>query len=284
MTLWRQAASPLGGLPAPLEACIFLRIMIRRLLTAFGLVALTAAPALGDGVTATGTYALSLGGTNIATAVVKLNDNGDRYAMGLDARVIGFAQFVASGVAKVESAGLSTGSGLVSEKFDFLTRSQGAELTVDVAFAQKDVTAFVVDPPVTDLDRVAIERKHLHGVNDMMAALVVKAKNFSGELCNRDMQIFTGTERFNLSMRFVRNDEATSLRTGYQGPLVLCQIRYKPISGHYTTSEITSYLAQSDRILVWYAPLATPGYFIPYRALLATSAGDLSIVLTSLRQ
>ena len=284
MALSRQAAGAAQRLPAPRDACIFVRIMIRRLLAAFGLVALASTPALADGVTATGTYAISLGGTNVATAVVKLSDNGDRYAMGLDARVIGFAQLVASGVAKVESAGRSTGSGLVSEKFDFLTRSQGAELTVDVAFAQKDVTAFVVDPPVTDLDRVAIERKHLHGVNDMMAALVVKAKSFSGELCNRDMQIFTGTERFNLSMRFAREDEATSLRTGYRGPLVLCTIRYKPISGHYTTSEITNYLAQSDRILVWYAPLATAGTFIPYRALLATSAGDLSIVLTKLEQ
>ena len=47
---------------------------------------------------------------------------------------------------------------------------------------------------------------------------------------------------------------------------------------------MTNYLQQSDRILVWFAPLAAPGYFIPYRALLATGAGDLSIVLTDLRQ
>jgi hypothetical protein len=258
--------------------------MIRRFFGALGLLALFILPTLAAGVTATGTYGVTLGGTNVANAVVKLNDTGERYAMGLDARVIGFAQFVASGVAKIESAGLSTGGGLVSEKFDFLTRSQGEQFIVDVAFAQKDVTAFVVDPPVTDLDRVALERKHLRGVNDMMAAFVIKADRFSGELCNRNMQIFTGTERFNIAMRFAREDQATSRRTGYQGPLILCSLRYTPISGHYTTSEITTYLAQSDRILVWYAPLRTPGYFIPYRALLSTGAGDLSIVLTKLEQ
>jgi hypothetical protein len=284
MPLLRQAAAPARRLPALADACIFLLTMIRRLLAAFGLLSFAAAPALADGVTATGTYAISLGGTNIATAVVTLNDDGNRYAMGLDARVIGFAQFVAGGIAKVESAGLSTGSGLVSEKFDLLTRSQGEQFTVDVAFAQQDVAAFVVDPPVPELGRVAIERRHLHDVNDMMAALVIKARSFSGELCNRDMQIFTGTERFNLSMRFAREDEATSLRTGYQGPLILCTIRYTPISGHYTTSELTTHLAHSDRILVWYAPLATSGTFIPYRALLATGTGDLSVVLTRLEQ
>jgi hypothetical protein len=257
--------------------------MIRRALAVLGFAAL-AAPALAAGVTATGTYSIALGGTNVANAVVKLTDNGVRYAMGLEARIIGFARLVAGGTIKIESAGLSTGAGLVSEKFDFLTRSQGEELTVDVAFAHRDVTAFIVDPPVLELDRVAIERKHLRGVNDMMAAFVIKAGRFSGEICNRDLQIFTGTERFNLRMRFAREDEATSLRTGYQGPLVLCSIRYTPISGHYANSEITTYLAGSDRILVWYAPLRTPGYFIPYRALLSTGAGDLSIVLTKLEQ
>jgi hypothetical protein len=235
-------------------------------------------------VSATGTYAVALGGTNIATAVVRLNDNGHRYAMGVEARIIGFAQLLAGGIAKIASAGISTGSGLTSEKFDLLTRSEGQESAVVVAFADEEVTAFVVEPAVTELHRVAIERRHLRGVNDMMAALVIRAPSFSGEICNRDLQIFTGTERFDLSMRFAREDRATSLRTGYQGPLVLCAIRYTPVSGHYSTSEITTYLAQSDHILVWYAPLKTPGYYIPYRALLATTAGDLSIVLTRLEQ
>jgi hypothetical protein len=64
--------------------------------------------------------------------------------------------------------------------------------------------------------------------------------------------------------------------------VVLCKVKYKPISGHYTTSELTNSLAQDDRILVWFAPLRDTGYFIPYRVLLTTSMGDLSMVLTSL--
>src|SRR5690606_4241628 len=102
--------------------------------------------------------------------------------------------------------------------------------------------------------------------------------------CQRKMQIFTGVERFNLAMDYAREETATSRRTGYQGPVVLCNVRYTPVSGHYTTSEITNYLAQTGRILLWYAPLQAEGYFIPYRALLSTSVGDLSIVLTKLEQ
>ena len=92
----------------------------------------------------------------------------------------------------------------------------------------------------------------------------------------------TGIERFDLTFSYAKDDVATSKRTGYQGPVVLCHINYKPISGHYTTSELTNSLAQDDRILIWYAPLHDSGLFIPYRVLLTTSMGDLSMVLTAL--
>ena len=243
-----------------------------------------ATPALAE-VKAVATYGVTLGGTSIANVVITLTDTGKRYAMGLNARITGFAQLVANGTAKGESAGLSTGAGLVSEKFDLLTRASGEDFTVDVAFAQKDVTQFIVTPPIlNNIDRVALERKHLRGVNDMMAAFVVKGGGLDAGLCKRKMQVFTGTERFNLAMAFARTDEATSKRTGYQGPLVLCNVSYVPVSGHYTTSEITNYLREQGRILIWYAPLAEAGTYIPYRALVSTNAGDLSIVLTTLKQ
>ena len=242
-------------------------------------------PVAAAEVKATAVYGVSLGGTAIATVTIRLNDSGEKYAMALDARVTGLAQLVASGTAKASSVGLSTGTGLVSQKFDLLTRASGEDFTVAVEYTQKDVTAFVVTPPIlNNIDRVAIERKHLRGVNDMLAAFVVKGGALDEGLCARSMQVFTGVERFNLAMRFLRADEATSKRTGYQGPLVLCSMKYTPISGHYTSSEITTYLAGSDRILVWFAPLRAGDTYIPYRAILSTGAGDLSIVLNELDQ
>jgi hypothetical protein len=114
---------------------------------------------------------------------------------------------------------------------------------------------------------------------------VLKGGRLDEGLCNRKMQVFTGTERFNLSMNFARSDEATSKPTGYQGPLILCNVSYTPVSGHYTTSEMTNYLKEQGRILIWYAPLVSdPDTFVPYRALVSTNAGDLSIVLTALEQ
>jgi hypothetical protein len=245
----------------------------------------TASPAAAAELQAAATYQVNLGGTNIATVGIRLSDTGQHYSMALDARVTGLAQLVASGTAQVGSAGRSTGSGLVSEKFDLQTRAEGEDFSVAIEYASKDVTAFVVTPPLIEApDRVALERRHLRDVNDMLAAFVLKGGSFNKSLCDRQMRIFTGLERFNIAMRFLKEEEATSLRTGYQGPVVLCGIRYAPVSGHSASSEITNYLADSGRILIWYAPLQTPGYFIPYRVLVTTSVGDLSMVLTDLTQ
>lgn len=242
-------------------------------------------PAMAADVRAIADYAVSLGGTNIANVTIGLNDTGKRYSLEATARITGMASLVASGSGKVESEGASSPSGLTSERFDLLTSSGGEDFTVAITYAARDVQSFVINPPlINNIDRVAIERKHLRGVNDMIAAFVLKGGNLDKGLCNRKMQIFTGLERFNIAMRFTKEDQATSKKTGYQGPVILCNIRYSPISGHFSTSEVTNYLKESDRILIWYAPLSTPGTFIPYRVLLSTEAGDLSMVLTRLQQ
>lgn len=232
-------------------------------------------------VDASASYVLTLGGINIAEMDVDLSDSGSRYSLDLSANVAGLGTLVASGTATAASTGRSSGSGLVAEEFDLETRANGEVFTVDVSFAGQSVTAFKVEPPILDnYDRVPLERRHLSNVGDFLSAFVLKGRALDKSLCQREANVFTGVERFDIAMSYAGDDEATSQRTGYQGPVVLCTVNYDPISGHFTTSEITSYLADSDRIIIWYAPLGETGYFIPYRVLLGTNMGDLSMVLT----
>jgi hypothetical protein len=258
-------------------------LVCRLLFGALGLVAgLGLAPALAD-TKALANYVINLGGTIVAEAAFTLNDTGSAYTLSLDANVSGIAQLVASGTVKVTSTGTSSAHGLQSQDFDFLTRSGGEDFTVSVNYAGGTVSAFKVTPPiVNNIDRVPVERKQLSHVNDMLAAFVLKGTKLDRSLCDNHAQIFTGIERFDLDYQYAKQDVATSPRTGYQGPVVLCHLQYKPISGHYTTSALTNGLAQDDRILIWYAPLKDTGFFIPYRVLLTTSMGDLSMVLTTL--
>lgn len=241
-------------------------------------------PAGAAEVAASASYVMTLGGINIAAMNVDLQDSGSQYRLDLSANVAGLGTLVASGTAEATSSGRSGGSALLAEKFDLTTRANGDSFTVDVAFAGRDVASFKVEPPITDTyDRVPLERRHLTGVGDFLSAFVLKGTALDKSLCQRQARIFTGVERFDIAMSYAGEDEATSARTGYQGPVILCTVDYDPISGHFSSSEITSYLADSDRIIIWYAPLGETGYFIPYRVLLGTNMGDLSMVLTQMR-
>ncbi|WP_332701407.1 DUF3108 domain-containing protein [Devosia sp.] len=236
-------------------------------------------------VNASASYVLTLGGINIAAMTVDLEDDGSRYSLDLSANVAGLGTLVASGTARATSAGRSSGQNLMADKFDLETRANGESFNVDVSFAGRDVSAFQVEPPIIDnYDRVPLERRHLTGVSDFLSTFVLKGNGLDKSLCQRQARIFTGVERFDIAMSYAGDDEATSPRTGYQGPVVLCTVNYDPISGHFTSSDITTYLAESNRIIIWYAPLLETGYFIPYRVLLGTNMGDLSMVLTKLTQ
>jgi hypothetical protein len=235
-------------------------------------------------VDASADYVLTLGGINIAAMTVDLKDDGSRYSLDLSANVAGLGAVVASGTASASASGRSSGPVLQADKFDLETRANGETFTIDVAFAGRNVSAFKVEPPIIDnYDRIPLERSHLTGVGDFLSAFVLKGSGLDKSLCQREEQVFTGVERFNIEMAYAGEDEATSPRTGYQGPVVLCTVDYNPVSGHFTSSDITNYMADSDRIIIWYAPLAETGYFIPYRVLLGTNMGDLSMVLTSLK-
>jgi len=248
------------------------------------LLALASSPGAAAPVETRASYVLTVGRINVALVDVDFNDDGRRYGLDLMAKVTGFGSLVASGTAHASAAGASGGRSLVSESFALETRANGETFNVDVGFAGREVNRFTVEPPVLDsYDRVPVERRHLRGVGDFLSAFVLKGEGLDKSLCQRTLNIFTGVERFDIAMAFVETDEATSPRTGYQGPLVLCSLDYRPISGHYASSEITTYLAESSRILIWYAPLGTSGYFIPYRALLGTTMGDLSMVLVGTR-
>jgi hypothetical protein len=257
-------------------------VIAARLLAVVALSAGLALPANAD-TTASASYVVNLGGSIIATAKFDLTEAGGSYDLRLTANVSGLAQLVASGIAKASSVGTATPDGLRSNSFDLTTQSGGESFSDTVQYQNGNVAAFIVEPPiVNNINRVPIERSQLNGANDMMAVFVLRGGKLDKSLCAYRAHVFTGIERFDLDFSYAKDDVATSKRTGYQGPVVLCHVSYKPISGHYTTSELTKSLAQNDRILIWYAPLRDTGYFIPYRVLLTTSMGDLSLVLTAL--
>jgi hypothetical protein len=79
------------------------------------------------------------------------------------------------------------------------THSGGDEFRVQVTYANANVSAFVVTPPiVNNINRIPIERSQLLVVNDFLASFIRKGKLDRG-LCDYRAKILTGVERFDLN-------------------------------------------------------------------------------------
>ncbi len=241
-------------------------------------------PAIASKIDANARYIVSLGGVNIATVKINLKDDGKNFNLSLGAKISGIGALVSSGTASASTKGISNSNSLLPKSMNISTKAKNTNFSVNVQYSGKNASGFQVDPPlINNIGRVPIERKHLLGVSDPIGSFIIKGKKLDSKLCKSNLKIFTGLERFNIKMKYVKTQTATSNKTGYQGPVILCTMDYQPVSGHFKTSGMSSYLANSKRMLIWYAPLKESDYFIPYRVIIGTSAGDLSMVLTSLR-
>ncbi|MEX0627111.1 MAG: DUF3108 domain-containing protein [Cucumibacter sp.] len=231
----------------------------------------------------TGSYVITLRGINIAEAEIGFSDDGETYRVAINGTVAGVATLVASGTASLSSAGRSRPGGLLSDSFSLMTRTEVETFSLGYEARNGRVTSEMVNPPLpAEADRVPVVASHRIGINDPIAAFLLRADDLQPALCIRTLKVYTGIERYDMDLSYLANQVATSTRTGYQGPVILCSIRYRPISGHFVNSESTAYLARSERFLIWYAPLGTTGFVFPYRMIMGTAFGDLSMVLTGL--
>lgn len=239
--------------------------------------------ALANNLNANANYVVTLRGVNISTVSVGFKDNGQNYSVNILGDVTGLASLVAAGTARFASSGNSSGDQLQSERFELETIANDQTFNVMFQANQGNVTSSQVIPPLSqNKNRVPIVRKHRQNINDPIASFFLKADRLEPALCDRQLKVYTGVERYNIDLKFAKEQTATSKATGYQGPVILCTMRYNPISGHFTNSDTTTYMQSNQRFLIWYAPLGQSGYMIPYRVLVGTAFGDLSMVLTRL--
>ncbi|NOZ32735.1 MAG: DUF3108 domain-containing protein [Alphaproteobacteria bacterium] len=227
-------------------------------------------------------YSISLRGIGVAKLKVGFTEDGQGYRVAIDANVSGLAQLVASGTANVSSSGRSLKGGLLSESFSLRTQTDAGTFKTTYEANNGNVSSFLVTPTLApNPDRVPVRAPHRKNINDPVAVFLLKDE-LGANACKQSFRVFTGVERFDLALSFAEIQKATSKRTGYQGPVIMCNMRYSPISGHFRSAETTRFLAANQGLLMWFAPLGDTGFLLPYRMLIGTSFGDLSMVLTKL--
>jgi hypothetical protein len=139
------------------------------------------------------------------------------------------------------------------------------------------VKAYVAVPPLEPSpERVPLTEAHRKGVVDPMSAVLIpvagKGELVTPEACKRKLAIFDGRTRVDVDLVYKRMDQVKADK-GYHGPVVVCQVLYRPVAGHRPERAAIKYLVEQRDMEMWLAPIEGTRVLVPFRFSVPTPFG-----------
>lgn len=221
-------------------------------------------------------YGVSVGGLGVATLNLDATINDQSYSLSGTGQVTGIASAVAPTSGSSRSNGAFSGARTLSGGFNHSESSRDRKVSIELDMRNGDVQRVAVAPAADrDPKRVPVQPAHMRDVLDPLSAIVVRMPGegplVSERACNRSVPIFNGWSRFDIALSYVGTREVQN-EGSYSGPVVVCEARYRPVSGH-RPSKASTQRAEQARVEVWLAPVEGTRVLLPYRAALDTAFG-----------
>ena len=225
-------------------------------------------------------YDLSLIGLPIGQATLTGNVDPGTYRLELTAKLTGLASIVSGGKGVAVATGTGLPSRILPNSYLLTVSGSGPLQSIKIGLNSGNVTSIVIDPPLEPRpDRVPVTEQHKRGVLDPVSAFLMPVTGRGPVLdpssCNRTLPVFDGGGRFDVALKF---KETTTLKfRGYDGPALLCDVRYPPVAGHRAERRAVQFMADNRDIQVWLIPVGGSRVVIPARIMLRTLIGMLTI-------
>ena len=123
---------------------------------------------------------------------------------------------------------------------------------------------------------VRVKNSHLKRVMDPMSAIMLISRkgNSHRSACARNIPIYDGKQRFNLKLSYKRSVRVKRSQSGgYAGPVIICRVRYQPVSGYKPHKKDVKFMAKTRGIELWLMPLPKSRNYAPYRFVLPLPVG-----------
>lgn len=233
------------------------------------------------------TYAIAVGNLSIGTVAVEATFIEGGYAVALRGATSGVSRIVTNATATMGARGNIRGTRILPAEFELAMTEGGVTAEANMAIRNRSVTDLSVFPGLTpDWDRVHLTMDHVRNVVDPMSAMIVAlppGETVTTAACNQHLPVFDGWERFDVDLSYRESRTVVSTEAGgYSGPVIICTARYTPVAGHQPGHPPVQYMTGNDRLEAWLMPVAGQNLMIPYRLLIGTELGDLTITVRSL--
>jgi len=235
-----------------------------------------APPAAAQGGKLDAHYIASLGGIPVGKGSWMIEVNGNRYSASAQGGTIGLLKLFASGEGSSSVRGnLAGGQPAMAAYASTLKTDRKTDMVKLLVNggAVKDVN---VSPPLEpDDERVPVTEAHRRGITDPMTASLVRVPpnlSMMGPDACRNAAIFDGRARYDLYLAYKRMDHVKAEK-GYDGPVVVCSVQFKPVAGFILSRTAVKYLISQRDMEVWLAPMAGTRVMVPYRVSVPTPIG-----------
>ena len=242
-------------------------------------------PPVGSPARVHAIYSITWNGLPLGDFTWDSNIADGQYKAATSAKIVALlGAYTWDGATRVSGAYQSGAPHPAAYKFRFDATNKSGR--IDMGFAGGKVARLTQDPPDKgSAERVPLKPAHLENVLDPLSAIMAMSSPGAGNIetvnpCDRHLPLFDGTQRFDLVLSLKRKghiDNAAGAKTVY-----VCKIQYVPIAGMKMNSE-TKYMASTDGIEVWLAPVAFANAFIPVNVVIPTWAGSAQITSTKVQ-
>lgn len=250
-----------------------------RLLGALSGFVMAGAPAFGQGAL-TAHYTITMTGVSVGQLDWMTEIGDTAYTAKASGKASGVLSVLVNGEGSVETKGAVADGRLTPSNFTSKIVDDEGNSDLQVTFADGVATERIVRGPPPTADRLPVSDDDRRGVSDPLSAMLVPAKAggdvLSAENCRHLLPIFDGRRRYNLMLSFGRIDKYQSMR-GYNGPVLVCAVVLRPISGYKPDSMLVKYVAGRRDMELWFAPIAGTAIMAPIRVVMPTLIGTLKI-------
>ncbi len=222
-------------------------------------------------------YSVTLAGLPVGRGSWTIDIGDDQFAATADGTTTGLMRVFASGRGHSTVRGSISAGQPPSSHYASSIYTDTKYDEVRMVISAGVVKEFSAEPPNTpNPTRVPLTEGHRRGVSDPMTASLVRVSG-TGETvvpqaCQRTLSIFDGRMRYDLELAFKRFENVKS-QAGYEGPVVVCAVHFRPLAGHVPERYALRYLSDLRDIELWLAPVAGTRVVAPYRISIPTPIG-----------
>ena len=235
-----------------------------------------------DGVTLDATYIIAISGLTIGRADVKGRFTDRGYAAAISGSTYGVSRIVSDARATLAGAGRVVGNNVLPASYNLATSESGFETSVSMTMRGGSIVGLQAIPslPLAP-DRVPLTPASKQNVVDPVGAFVVSLDHPGAPdpntACNRTVKVFDGWKRFDIRLSYKETKAIDDGGDAYAGDLIVCSARYLPVAGHRTGDDSVAFMADNKRLEISLAHVKGTNYLVPYRILIGTRLGDLTI-------